>query len=96
MRKPLANATKGNVEQTDQWAGRMMDGWTNRRTDRPTDRPTVRRSEIRHDMTKLKFGKTSSHFSTSQPYYTTKMTTDLDEVLHGATHVSWEPTFLIL
>ena len=92
MRKPLANATKGNVEQTDQWAGKMMDGWTNRQTDHLTDR----RSEIRHDMTKLKFGKTSSHFSTSQPYYTTKMTTDLDEVLYGATHVSWEPTILIL
>ena len=47
-------------------------------------------------MTKLKFGKIPSHFSTSQPYFTMNMTTDLDGILHGATHVSREPTFTIL
>ena len=49
--------------------------------------------KIRHGITKSKLGRILSHFSTFLPYLTMKMTTNLNKILDGATHLSWKFTF---
>ena len=48
--------------------------------------------KLKHDVTKFKSGKISSHFLVFKPYFTIQMTTDFDEIIHVASHVSWQPT----
>ena len=48
--------------------------------------------KIKHYVTKFKYGKISSHFLVFKPYFTIQMTTDFDEIIHVASHVSWQPT----